>query len=187
MDGYLDMPTWLSRRLDMPYLFKGTEEPIWGNAILSRYPVLESGWGILPRVGTLIGRGYLWARIDVGGPQPLLVIDTHLHQLGPDSRERQEQVSALVQFWGERASTILLGDMNAEPGSPEMEMLAQAGLRDAWAGAGAGPGYTYSYTDPVKRIDWIWHTGDLTPFPVEVIETPASDHMPVLATFEVAP
>lgn len=187
MDGYLDMPAWLSMRLDMPYLFQGTEESIWGNAILSRYPVLESGWGTLPRVGTLIRRGYLWARIDAGGPQPLLVIATHLHQLEPDSQERQVQVSALVPFWNERAYAILLGDLNAEPGSPEMQMLADAGLLDAWGMAGAGPGYTYSYADPVKRIDWIWHTEDLTPIQMEVIQTPASDHMPVLATFEIAP
>jgi len=40
MDGAADMPTWLSQRLDMPMLFQGTEEPIWGNAILSRYPVI---------------------------------------------------------------------------------------------------------------------------------------------------
>lgn len=187
MDGYLDMPVWLSRRLDMPYLFQGTEEPIWGNAILSRYPVLESGWGTLPRVGTLIGRGYLWARIDAGGPEPLLVIATHLHQLGPDSRERQEQVATLSEFWDDRNHTILLGDMNAEPGSPEMEMLSDEGLLDAWRGAGAGPGYTFSFSDPVKRIDWLWHTKDLTPVQIEVIQTSASDHMPVLATFKLAP
>jgi endonuclease/exonuclease/phosphatase family metal-dependent hydrolase len=187
MDGSADIPAWLSRRLDMPYLFRGTEEPIWGNAILSRYPVVETGSGLLPRAGTLIERGYLWARIDAGGPEPLLVIATHLHHLGPDSRERQAQVPVLIRFWDGQRYSIVLGDMNAEPGSPEMEILGGAGLLDVWAGAGVGPGHTFSATDPVRRIDWIWHTADLSPTRVEVIHTPTSDHLPVLATFEFVP
>jgi endonuclease/exonuclease/phosphatase family metal-dependent hydrolase len=187
MDGFADIPNWLSRRLQMPFLFQGTEEPIWGNAILTRYPILDSGSGELPRVGTLIERGYLWASIDAGGPQPLLVIVTHLHHLGPDSLERQAQVPVLLQFWNGQTSSILLGDMNAEPGSVEMKMIAEAGLLDAWDGAGVGPGYTFSSTDPQKRIDWIWHTVDLKPIAVEVIQTQASDHMPLVATLEVLP
>jgi endonuclease/exonuclease/phosphatase family metal-dependent hydrolase len=187
MDGGADMPEWLSIRLGMPYVFQGTEEPHWGNAILSRYPILETGWGDLPRAGKLIGRGYLWVRVDTGGPVPLLVIDTHLHHLGPDSDARVEQVPPLLAFWNDQPAAIILGDLNAEPGSPEMDMLAAAGLVDAWSLAGQGDGYTYSSLQPVKRIDWIWHSPDLTPVDIEVIQTTASDHMPVLATFEFAP
>jgi endonuclease/exonuclease/phosphatase family metal-dependent hydrolase len=184
MDGSADIPGWLSRRLGMPYLFKGTEEPNWGNAILSQYPILESGWDDLPRAGKLIGRGYLWAKIDVGGPEPLLIIVTHLHHLVPDTDARQAQVPVLLEFWGGVGQTILLGDLNAEPGSPEMKMISEAGLQDAWSLSGDGTGFTFSSVQPVKRIDWIWHTPDLMPVEVEVIQTRASDHMPVLALLE---
>jgi endonuclease/exonuclease/phosphatase family metal-dependent hydrolase len=187
MDGFADIPNWLSQRLEMPFLFQGTEEPIWGNALLSRYPILDSGWGELPRVGTLIARGYLWARFDVGEERPLLVIVTHLHHLDPGSVERSAQVSDILAFWDGEPSSILLGDLNAEPDSAEMKMIAEAGLLDAWEGAGVGPGYTYSSTDPVKRIDWIWHSDDIQALAVQVIETQASDHMPILATFELVP
>lgn len=183
MDGSSDIPEWLAARLEMPYLFRSTEGPIWGNAILSRYPILESGWGELPRVGKLIGRGYLWAKVDAGGSEPILVIVTHLHHLEPDSEARQEQVPFLLDFWDQRPSTIMLGDLNAEPGSPEMEMISGAGFLDSWSDSGEGAGYTYSYADPVKRIDWIWHTDDIRAESIEVIDTDASDHMPVLATF----
>jgi endonuclease/exonuclease/phosphatase family metal-dependent hydrolase len=186
MDGGADMPVWLSRRLDMPYLFKGTEEPNWGNAILSRYPILESGWGDLPRAGKLIGRGYLWAKIDVGGSEPLLVIVTHLHHLVPDTQARQEQVPVLLEFWNDSNFSVILGDLNAEPGSAEMEMFADAGMLDVWSVRGEGPGSTFSSTDPVKRIDWIWQTPDLNALNVEVIQTQASDHMPILVYFEIA-
>jgi endonuclease/exonuclease/phosphatase family metal-dependent hydrolase len=185
MDASVDMPVWLARRLDMAYVFRGTEEPIWGNAILSRYPIIDWGWGDLPRAGKLIGRGYIWARIDVGGPEPVLVIATHLHHLDPDSKARQEQVPGLLQFWNGRSYSILLGDMNAEPGSPEMEMIAEAGFKDAWKHAGDGQGYTFSSIEPVKRIDWLWHSDGLTPIELEVIQTQASDHMPVQAVFSI--
>jgi endonuclease/exonuclease/phosphatase family metal-dependent hydrolase len=187
MDGMADMPPWLSRRLDMPVLFRGTEEPIWGNAILSRYPVLESGWGELPLAGTLIKRGYLWARIDVGGPQPLLVIATHLHHLGPDSLARQAQVPVILRFWNEQGYSLLLGDLNAQPDSTEMKLIFDAGLVDSWSEAGVGPGFTSSSGDPFQRIDWIWHTEDLIAVEVQVIQTQASDHLPVVATIDVAP
>jgi endonuclease/exonuclease/phosphatase family metal-dependent hydrolase len=187
MDGAADMPAWLSQRLDMQVLFQGTEEPIWGNAILSRYPVLESGWGELPKEGSLIKRGYLWARIDIGEPDPLLVIVTHLHHLEADSLIRQAQVPVILEFWKNQDYSVLLGDLNAGPGSTEMKFIADAGLVDSWSETGIGPGFTYSAGDPVKRIDWIWHTADLEVSQVEVIQTPASDHLPVLAVFDYAP
>jgi endonuclease/exonuclease/phosphatase (EEP) superfamily protein YafD len=73
--------------------------------------------------------------------------------------------------------------MNAEPGSAEMEMISHEGFRDAWREAGEGMGYTFSSDDPVKRIDWLWHSDDLTPVEIGVIQTQASDHMPVQARF----
>ena len=185
MDASADMPFWLGQRLDMAYIFQGAEEPNWGNAILSRYPIIDWGWGDLPRAGKTIGRSYLWARIDAGGPEPLLVIDTHLHHLEPDSLARQEQVPDLLNFWNGKAYAILMGDMNAEPGSPEMEMISEAGFNDGWSLAGEGPGYTFSSPDPVKRIDWLWHSEDLIPVEIEVIQTGASDHLPVQALFSV--
>jgi endonuclease/exonuclease/phosphatase family metal-dependent hydrolase len=182
LDGEADLVTWLSRRLDMPILFRGTEEPIWGNALLSRFPVLETGWGDLPRQNTLIGRGYLWARIDVGGPQPLLFIVTHLHHVETEGRVREAQVASLLAFWAGRSYTVLLGDLNAEPDSLEMQQLAEAGLVDSWGQAGGSPGFTYPARDPFQRIDWIWHTLDLRAQSAEVIPSLASDHLPVLAS-----
>ncbi|MGB2962927.1 MAG: endonuclease/exonuclease/phosphatase family protein [Anaerolineales bacterium] len=187
MDGGADMPTWLSQRQDMPVVFQGTEEPIWGNAILSRYPILESGWGDLPREGSLIGRGYLWARIDLGEKEPLLVIVTHLHQVEEESQVRQAQVPVILEFWNEGSSTIFVGDLNATPDSPEMKLISEAGMLDAWSESGDGPGYTDASDDPIKRIDWIWTSPDLETSAIEVIQTQASDNMPVLAELDLMP
>jgi endonuclease/exonuclease/phosphatase family metal-dependent hydrolase len=187
MDGAADMPIWLSRRLGMEMLFQGTEEPNWGNALFSRYPILESGQGTLPRAGTLIGRGYLWARIDVGASEPLLVIVTHLHHLEQDSAVRQVQVPVILDFWNGQSSTVFIGDLNSWPGEPEIGMIAAAGLVDSWDEAGSGPGYTWPAVDPYQRIDWIWHSPYLEAASMEALQTLASDHLPVLATIQQAP
>lgn len=185
MDGGADMPTWLARRLGMTYIFHGTEEPTWGNALLSRYPILDSGYAPLPREGTLMGRGYLWALLDLGEAEPLLVIATHLHHLEDEGAVREVQVPVLLEFWNGRGRTVLLGDFNAEPGSPEMELIAAAGMVDAWSQAGLGPGFTWPASDPYQRIDWIWLSPDLQALQAEAMQTGASDHLPVLA--EVSP
>lgn len=187
MDGSPDLSTWFSRRLGMPVIFQGTEEPIWGNAILSRYPVLESGSGDLPRAGTLIGRGYLWAGVDVGGPQPLLVIATHLHHIDDEPLPRQAQVPVILEFWNEQGFSLLMGDLNAKPDSVEMGMVAAAGMVDSWGEAGEGLGLTSSSGNPEKRIDWIWHTDDMVAVEIQVLQTLASDHFPVLATLDLSP
>lgn len=50
-----------------------------------------------------------------------------------------------------RTQTILLGDMNARPGSPKIEMILAAGFVDAWAEAG---------TPEHPASNWIIHTAD---------------------------
>ena len=171
LDGASDLVTWLSRRLNMAIVFSGTEEPHWGNAILSRLPILASGSGELPRDRSLIGRGYTWVEIDIGAGDPLLVINTHLHQIEEDHDIRLLQVPVLLDFWDGRPNSILLGDLNAESGAPEITLLEEAGLIDSWIESGAGPGLTWNARDPSKRIDWVWHSADLTGDQVEVIQT----------------
>ena len=167
----------------MQALFQGTEEPIWGNALLTRYPIIESGEVELPLEGTTMLRGYLWAKIDVGADQPLLVIVTHLHHIVADNQVRMVQVPVILDFWDERDQTILLGDLNADPPTAEMKLIATAGMVDSWTGSGEGDGFTYYAIDPDKRIDYLWISPDLEVLEIEVIQTPASDHLPVIGIF----
>jgi len=187
VDGSTDLPAWLSRRLNMPFLFHGTADPVWGNAILSRVPVLASGWAGLPGSGTLVPRGYLWAETEVGRREPLLVLVTHLHHIEEQHIPRRAQVTALLSFWGSRPNSLLLGDLNALPEYAEIGLIAEAGWVDAWSEAGQGPGLTWPSVEPIERIDWIWHTADLSATDVAVIESHASDHLAVLATIDLVP
>lgn len=188
LDGSTDLLPLLSRRLNMPYTTMGASaDPIGGNAILSRYPILATGQGDLPRMDTLVGRGYLWAQIDLGAGETLLVFTTHLHHEPERNDVRMAQVETVLNAWNGQPQVVLLGDLNAIPGSPEMRMILDAGFVDTWAEAGHGEVNTSFGRHPNWRIDWILHTPDLVARDVEIIESPASDHSAVVATIARKP
>ena len=184
MSGTIDLVSWLSKRLSMDAVFQAAADPLWGNAILSSYPIVDSGSGALPQAGATVPRGYLWAKIDSGASKPLFVLNTHLHHLSDQSEVRLAQIPALLAIWGNRSHAILLGDLNAVPGSAEINLFQQAGLIDAWTEAGLGNGLTIPSTNPQARIDWIWHTSDLVVIETQTIASTASDHLPVIAVFD---
>jgi endonuclease/exonuclease/phosphatase family metal-dependent hydrolase len=80
--------------------------------------------------------------------------------------------------WAGQEPALLVGDMNSEPGSAEMDTLLDEGFRDAWE-VGAGPGFTSPAIAPDQRIDWVFHTPDLAVTAAEVLASQASDHFPV--------
>jgi len=62
------------------------------NGVISRYPILSSGFWPDPRAhGT---RNFFWARIDVPGPKDLWAVSLHL--LTSNSSNRQAQAAAIV-------------------------------------------------------------------------------------------
>jgi endonuclease/exonuclease/phosphatase family metal-dependent hydrolase len=77
-----------------------------------------------------------------------------------------------------------VGDLNAEPGSPEILLLEEFGLAEVIKSAGITPGYTYSSLEPVRRIDYIWLSADLQAENVSITTEPASDHLGIAATVE---
>jgi endonuclease/exonuclease/phosphatase family metal-dependent hydrolase len=186
IDGSTDLASWLAQRLNMHVLFKGTTGPMWGNAILTRYPIMDHGSGGLPLAGSLLGRGYLWVKFDVGAQSPIQIIATHLHHLDDEVVVRLAQVPVLIEYWDHAPHSVILGDLNARPGEADIDLILQTGLIDSWTEAGSGVGYTYSAGDPFKRIDWIWHTPDLVSLDVEVLQSTASDHLPVIITLDLA-
>jgi endonuclease/exonuclease/phosphatase family metal-dependent hydrolase len=185
IDASTDLVGWLSRRLGMTARFQGTADPIWGNMLLSRSGFIETGAAPLPIAGTLLPRGYVWARIDVGAGDPWLIIGTHLHHIAEEPGPRLEQIPVLMDFWNQRPRTLLMGDLNSEPSWPEMALPRQAGMVDTWAEVGHDEGLTWPADDPFQRIDWIWHSPDLHPLSAQTLVTVASDHRPVVAVFTV--
>jgi endonuclease/exonuclease/phosphatase family metal-dependent hydrolase len=183
VSGRLDMLAWLSQRLNMPYVFGPTADPFWGNAILSRYPILAYSREELPPRDLFILRGFIVALIDLGNNQRIKVIDTHFHHLEGQTDIRQLQSKAILNFLGgiDNNSIILLGDFNAEPTDREMTMFFKANLTDAAARMNPKLAYTFASDNPHQRIDYIWVSHDLVVRDVQVPLSTASDHLPVVA------
>lgn len=184
LNGSVDMMEWLSHRLELPYVYGPTEGLLWGNAILSRYPIVTTELVPLPPDSLRLHRGYLAAHIDIG-QERVQIIDTHLHHIGADSHIRQEQVPVLVEGWNGSPRTILMGDLNAQPNAPEMLALADAGLLNVTAEIGPTPSFTYYSANPDHQIDYIWISPDLEPLEANIPQTTASDHLPIVATIRV--
>jgi endonuclease/exonuclease/phosphatase family metal-dependent hydrolase len=187
VNGATDMLAWLQRRLRMPHTrFAGASDAIWGNALLSRYPIVAGEVVRLPREGVPLRRNALRAELDLGAGRRLSVVVTHLHHVeGPDgARVRLAQVPRLLELVAGRPATVLMGDLNAEPGSAETGLLRVAGLTDAFAAAGGGPadGPTWPADRPDRRIDWIWVSGDLAASGFAATTGTASDHRGIAVT-----
>jgi endonuclease/exonuclease/phosphatase family metal-dependent hydrolase len=174
----VDQPHRLSQLTGMASLFRSSLTfsggGDYGLALLSRFPILTSSKLEL----TSSGEQRILVIVDVlteHGTIPVAV--THL---GLTSAERVVQVDEILAELGNRTNVILMGDMNAQPDSPEMEALAGL-LSDAWE-AGSGDGSTIPVDAPTRRIDYIF-LGSAWPTPTQahVPATTASDHLPVVA------
>lgn len=185
VNGSADMLVWLSQRLDMPYVWGPTSGPLWGNAVLSRLPLNEVDVQTLPPPDLLLGRGFIWANIDVGNGDHLSIIDTHYHHKADGSAVRVIQSQAILDYWEERPFTLIMGDLNAEPPEPEIQLFHENGFLDVLDENDVVPGYTNDALHPYRRIDYIFITPDLTPENAAVPAEPASDHLPVVV--DVAP
>ena len=185
VNGSVDMLTWLSQRLELPFVYGPATGPLWGNAVLSRYPVMDWGNVRLPPDDLVLQRGYLWANLDLGQGRELRVVDTHLHHTGEGQSVRAEQIQALLDFWAGDAATVIMGDFNARRNEAETETIRQAGLADAHELAGSGPGYTSPAKAPHQGIDYIWLSPDLIATDVDIPSTTASDHLPVVASVDL--
>ncbi len=221
-EGREPMLTEMARDLEMRYVF-GTTLPDqpgssfqapYGNALLSRYPILNAATYRLPAPEGRESRGVVAADVVLEHGRALTCYVTHLDHRSEQVRlEQCEHITQVTtRFVGE--SHILIGDFNAlapgdyqdrqeelaelEAGSKGAHMatmqvvprLLRAGYIDAQAAVGKIPAATWSTQNPLVRIDYIWLSPELRPALIscERWDTPlsrvASDHFPVLAVLD---
>ena len=117
----------------------------------------------------------------------LQTFNTHLDASATDEYRLQEVVQLLLPVrvrMAPETPVVVGGDFNAEPGSGPIKRMLDEGLRDAWVECGQGDGFTFPSTAPVKRIDYLFLSGQLTCSSAQVIDSLASDHRPLLVTVE---
>lgn len=197
--GKVDQPAVLSRLTGFNAAFGKTldyQGGDYGIAILSRWTISEDTLISLPvnppqaRSGGLYEpRGALRARVAV--PEGSIeVMNTHIDASREDFYRKQEMMTLLQiarkSIGEERESTLVGGDLNAEPGSAVIEMVRGSPLRDAWAECGTGSGLSYPADKPIKRIDYLLVPQGWRCVSGTVIETDASDHRPVLFVLQRA-
>jgi len=188
ISGSTEMLTWLSRRLGMVYVWSPAADAVFGNAVLSRRPLAFGDRVAFPRGAAPIRRGGLRAEVDLGGGARLAVIGVHFHNQRvldlPADELRAAQAQALAAFWNRQDRTVVMGDLNSVPESAALAVLKEAGLRDTFErGGGEPPGLTFlEFGRPVRRIDYILVSPDLTAREFITFSEALSDHLGVAVT-----
>lgn len=181
INGGPDLVAWLRRRLPHYYLVYGpVTGDLWGNVILSRYPIRESGWVRYPVRVSAFRRGHVWASIPTATGD-LLFVSTHFSAYEDEAEDRVGQAGDALEFWKQRPRAVIAGDFNAEPDEEPIRRLLAGGLVDVPARHGLGSEFTYSSGQPYQRIDYIFASPDVESLSASIPKTTASDHLPVEA------
>lgn len=172
----------------------------FGNAILSRHPVLAHDWKALEPLDDF--RNIVHVRLAVGGRE-FNVYDTHLHWTEGGGAIRAEQVADVLRYidaTDDGLPSVLAGDLNASMDAPELQPLLGPFL-DAYAAMhpDMAPGdRAHATLDLAKyrprHIDQVLlQRGAFVPLQAAVIlDRPdaqgvlASDHYAVMARFRFA-
>jgi endonuclease/exonuclease/phosphatase family metal-dependent hydrolase len=157
----------------------------YGNAVLTRFQILKQQNHHYKMIRPGEQRGLLQALLMVEGRQ-LLFLNTHLDYRRDDAERLSniDEIKQIIeQYKGLRV--ILCGDFNDTPGSRTHRKVEVIFL-DLWARIGRGEGFTYSSGQPQKRIDYVFVKKEKSVVPVGawVIESNASDHLPVVVEFK---
>jgi len=157
----------------------------YGVAILSRYPIRAIDHRLYKNRREAERRGFIRIEINLAG-SVLNFVTTHLDYQYEDGRvfETQQLLSALKDVKG---PLVLVGDFNDVPAGEAYQLMRQT-FDDEWSSARLGDeGFSYPADKPTKRIDYIF-TRRLDRIKARrawIVETLASDHVPVVAELEV--
>ena len=184
--------TVLAKRLGMSYAFAPTllaaahEDIPYGNALLSRWPILAYASHHLAPTVSYGRRGLLEARVALPGGQPFTIYVTHLDHRSEPIRLAQWAAANTWLLRDRSRPHLLLGDFNALAAvdyptsetaarlrayqsvqgwpTPSFDLIAQvlkAGYVDAFERAGTGQKMTWPSMEPERRIDYIFLPGVL--------------------------
>lgn len=102
----------------------------YGNAILSKFPIIKNKNFLLPNVDSGEQRGLLQSQIQISNKENVLFFSTHLDHRRSDT-ERLASAKAINQIISldNKAPAILAGDFNDVPDSPTLKELGKVWLR----------------------------------------------------------
>jgi len=184
--GQADDAEWLARRLGMHAAWASAADDQFGNLILSRTPMSAQEMVRLPYGEGPQHRTALRVEVSLEGEHQLAVIGTHL-QHGEAASTREQQIEAVLDFWGGDPQAVVAGDLNVQPTEDNVALFEAAGLVSVQDEVGDPAASTAR--DPLfagDRVDWIWRAEDVAALELEILDSNASDHLPILATLTPA-
>lgn len=157
----------------------------YGVAILSRFLIQKTEHQKYENRREAERRGMLRVEVDVDG-KTVNFVTTHLDYQEKDGRlfETEQLLRFIDRVPG---PLIVAGDFNDEPSGSAYELMLKS-FDDAWIGSRAkGDGLSYPADKPARRIDYIFYrrSEGVRAKKSWVVNTQASDHVPVIAELEI--
>lgn len=187
-----------------PYqaLHPRSDNPIFGQGVLSRYPIVDDEYWH-------ISLGHQRVKLDVNGLS-LVLYNTHpVHpfriregQLFDMQPHRDEVDEVLRRAADDTAPILIAGDFNMSDQADDYQRITRR-FRDTYRETGWGLGWTFpdfgqgnalpinvpvlsKFVRPVTRIDFIFHSDDAQAIAARVWPSSGgSDHRPVVAEFQL--
>ena len=178
--GWADQAGWLSERLDMELAFgPASADGLWGNAILSKAPLLDTE--VVKYSSTQnLRRSVVTATVPVGDGE-FWVASTHLDNPSDAAQVRIDQVTQLLSVWDGADPAVIVGDFNMTPDEDGIAIIKSAGFVDAASASGS----LDATSESGKRIDYVFVTRGVETIAVSVPDVWTSDHRPVSATLRL--
>ncbi len=169
--GFKDQTRMISEKTGLNYVFGANLKRFigtYGNALLTKFPILHAENHRLPRINRNEPRGLLDTTLLLPNNQHLRVLVTHL-SLEP--RERILQIGWIENYISKIEDPFyILGDFNDElTALSEMEPI----IKDV---------KTFPAKGPTHQIDLIFTNLQLISYEGHAIISEASDHLPVIIT-----
>ncbi len=169
--GFKDQVKILANNTGLNYVFGSNLKRFignYGNALLTKFPILKAENHRLPRINRNEPRGMIDATLLLPDDQKLRVLVTHL---SVEPQERQLQIDWIERYIHKIDSPFfLLGDFNEQIATMmEIEPL----IKDI---------KTFPSKNPTNQIDYIFSNVQLISYEGGAVFLEASDHLPVLIT-----
>ncbi|MDI9474589.1 MAG: endonuclease/exonuclease/phosphatase family protein [Bacillota bacterium] len=197
--GYADQVAELAEKLGMYWAYSpsyfdyetANGRGMYGNAILSKYPIVNQYYHTLWRRATLEPgeaswviekRSLLETQIDVNGT----IVHAYSTHLSTTQDQRAEQTTEIMSLVAQtKGPKIIMGDFNSQPDAPEMKNLLRR-FRDVMEHAEVRSEQRNTYPNGTKAdrvIDYILVSREWTIKEAQVIadEEGKSDHNPIVA------
>jgi len=183
--GKIDAIKILEKKTGMFGVFMGTfdyQGGEFGNAMLSKYPIIEQKLYRLPSRDNYEPRLIMMISCIVENGDTVHFYNTHLDHHRQDS-DRPIQVEAIKKIIkNDHHKIIFTGDFNCQPGTESLNTIQSVLTRCP------SDVLTYSTIEPIWTIDHIFYSEDrgIRFKELKVIpEKMASDHFPIVAKFHV--